>query len=279
MKLEDRFKFIDDLTILEIVNLLTIGISCFNVKSQVPSDIIEGNQFIPPGNLQSQDHLNKISQWTKDQKMIINQKKSKSMIFNFTKNYQFSTRLSMEGEIVETVQDTRLLGTIVSNDLTWSKNTHNIVKKANGRMELLRKISPFGASWDEMKNIYILYIRSLLEQSSTVWISGLTKENIQDLERVQKSALRLILQESYKSYPNALKVLSLETLADRREVLCLQFAKKCLNNDKMKELFPKNSKTHPMKTRFEEEYEIETANTERLMNSPVIYMQRLLNQE
>ena len=279
VKLEDRFKFIDDLTILEIVNLLTIGISCFNVKSQVPSDIIEGNQFIPPGNLQSQDHLNKISQWTKDQKMIINQKKSKSMIFNFTKNYQFSTRLSMEGEIVETVQDTRLLGTIVSNDLTWSKNTHNIVKMANGRMELLRKISPFGASWDEMKNIYILYIRSLLEQSSTVWNSGLTKENIQDLERVQKSALRLILQESYKSYPNALKVLSLETLADRREVLCLQFAKKCLNNDKMKGLFPKNSKTHPMKTRFEEEYEIETANTERLMNSPVIYMQRLLNQE
>ena len=195
---EDRFNFIDDPTIFEIVNLLTIGISCFNGKSQVPSDIVESNQFIPPGNLQSQDHLNKISQWTKDQKMIINQKKSKSMIFNFTKNYQFSTRLSMEGEVVETVQDTRLLGTIVSNDLTWSKNTHNIVKKANGRMELLRKISHFGASWDEMKNIYILYIRSLLEQSSTVWNSGLTKENIQDLERVQKSALRLF----FKSHTN-----------------------------------------------------------------------------
>ena len=40
VNLEDRFKFIDDLTILEIVNLLTIGISCFNVKSQVPSDIL-----------------------------------------------------------------------------------------------------------------------------------------------------------------------------------------------------------------------------------------------
>ena len=32
---QDRFKFIDDLTILEIINLLTIGISCFNVKNQV----------------------------------------------------------------------------------------------------------------------------------------------------------------------------------------------------------------------------------------------------
>ena len=29
---EDRFKFVDDLTVLEIVNLLTIGITCFNIK-------------------------------------------------------------------------------------------------------------------------------------------------------------------------------------------------------------------------------------------------------
>ena len=34
---EKRFKFIDDLTILEIVNLMTIGISSYNSKSQVPN--------------------------------------------------------------------------------------------------------------------------------------------------------------------------------------------------------------------------------------------------
>ena len=37
---EDRFKFVDDLTILEIVNLLTIGISSFNIKQSIPSDVI-----------------------------------------------------------------------------------------------------------------------------------------------------------------------------------------------------------------------------------------------
>ena len=35
----DRFKFIDDLTILEIVNLLTVGLTSFNIKQQVPTDI------------------------------------------------------------------------------------------------------------------------------------------------------------------------------------------------------------------------------------------------
>ena len=130
--------------------------------------------------------------------MIINKKKCETMLFNFTKNYQFSSRLKIDNEIVETVQEMKLLGTILTNDLRWNANTENIVKKANSRMELMRRISNFGASWDDLKNIYILYIRSLLEQSCTVWHSGLSQENIQDLERVQKSAMKLILKESFK---------------------------------------------------------------------------------
>ena len=128
-----------------------------------------------------------------------------------------------------------------------------------------------------MKNIYILYIRSLIEQSCTVWHSGLTVENCQDLERLQKSAPKIILKESYKTYEHALNILDLENLFDRREYLCLKFAKKCLTNEKMKHLFQENQKIHPMITRFENEFEVNHANTERLKNSPVIYMQRLLN--
>ena len=69
---EERFKFIDDLTILEIINLLTIGICSFNIKTQVPSDILDNNQFIPAENLRSQEYLKEISSWTKKQKMLIN---------------------------------------------------------------------------------------------------------------------------------------------------------------------------------------------------------------
>ena len=41
---EDRFKFVDDLTALEIVNLLTVGLASFNIKSQVPNDVPSHNQ-------------------------------------------------------------------------------------------------------------------------------------------------------------------------------------------------------------------------------------------
>ena len=42
----ERYRFIDDLSILEIVNLLTVGITSFNLKQQVPTDIPSHNQYI-----------------------------------------------------------------------------------------------------------------------------------------------------------------------------------------------------------------------------------------
>ena len=276
---EDRFKFMDDLSILEIVNLLTIGLSSFNVKSQVPSDILENNKYIPPQNLKSQNFLNQIDSWTQKKKMKINSKKSKTMIFNFSRNHQFSTRLELSGEVLEIVNHTKLLGTVISDDLKWGRNTQNIVQKANKRMEILRKISNFGASYDDLKTIYIAYIRSILEQSCTVWNSGLTEENVKDIERVQKSALRLILAEKYQNYKNALNILELESLEDRRRVLCLEFAKKCLKNEKIKSLLFENEKLHDMKTRKSEKFFVNHANTSRLMNSPIVYMQILLNEQ
>ena len=70
------------------------------------------------------------------------------------------------------MKQAKLLGVIVTDDLRWDENTSYIMKKAYARMELLRKIAEFGESIEEKKNIYYLYIRSV------VWNSGLSMENI-----------------------------------------------------------------------------------------------------
>ena len=62
--------------------------------------------------------------------------------------------------------------------------------------------------------IYILYIRSILEQSCVVWHSSLTEENVLDLERVQKAVIRLILGEKYKNYEDGLLKVNLESLKE-----------------------------------------------------------------
>ena len=211
--------------------------------------------------------------------MLINVKKTKNIIFNFTDNFKFATRLNLKGEMVETIENTKLLGTIISNDLKWDLNTANIVKKANSRMELLRKVSSFGAPVQDLITIYILFIRSLLEQSATVWHSSLSQENSNDLERVQKSAIKIILKDKYKGYKKSLAHLGLDNLNTRRKQLCLDFAKKCENHTKLTHMFPKNHKEHNMNTRFKEMYAVQHAKTSRLQKSPLIYMQKLLNED
>ena len=103
---ENKFKFIDDLTVLEKVNIFSIGIASYNFKSHVASDIPENGYFIPSGNLNTQDYLNRICAWTKENKMELNKKKSQAMIFNFTKNFQLTNRTAMDDKIITIIKET-----------------------------------------------------------------------------------------------------------------------------------------------------------------------------
>ena len=93
------------------------------------------------------------------------------------------------------------------------------------------------------------YVRSILEQSAVVWHSSLTVKNRRELDRVQKAAVRVILKGRYTTCKNGLKILKMETLDKRRDVLCLRFASKCLKNEKVKNFFPKRKQQHKMKKR------------------------------
>ena len=42
------------------------------------------------------------------------------------------------------------------DDLKWDLNAQNLVKKANVRMALLRKVASFGATLEDLKTIHVL---------------------------------------------------------------------------------------------------------------------------
>ena len=81
----------------------------------------------------------------------------------------------------------------------------------------------------------------------------MTKENCEDLERVQKSSSKIIFGQEYKNdYETALIKADLESLKERRKRLCAVFAKKCLKSEKSRNMFPKRKKIHEMEVRGEE---------------------------
>ena len=87
----------------------------------------------------------------------------------------------------------------------------------------------------------------------------------------------MILGKQYKNYEKVPEKIDLQPLNERRNVLCLKFAKKCLKDKKVIDNFPTNENPHQMELRNSEKHVVKHTNTERLKLSAIPYMQRLLN--
>ena len=135
-----------------------------------------------------------------------------------------------------------------------------------------------GASIEDLLDLYEKHVRSILEYAAPVWHSSLKGEDRLKLERVQKSALRIIIGEKYQSYTSALKMTGTKTLFERRRQLCLKFARKSLKSNKFKSWFKPNTKnqaTRQVQSKFCEVY----SRLDRYETSPISYLTRLLNND
>ena len=102
--------------------MISIGIASYNLYSHIPTDIPTHNQLIPRKNLKSQEIINQISDWTTKQKMKLNESKTQNIIFNFSKTKQFTTNLKVNNSKMEVVDECKLLGTIITKNMTWNRN-------------------------------------------------------------------------------------------------------------------------------------------------------------
>ena len=75
------------------------------------SDIGTNKKFLSNENILSQQYLNRIETWAGDMKMKLNVKKSNVMVFNFTEDYQFNTRLYLENTLLEIITEYTEYGT------------------------------------------------------------------------------------------------------------------------------------------------------------------------
>ena len=85
--------------------------------------------------------------------------------------------------------------------------------------------------------------------------------------------------KKYTSYRNALKELNIDSLEERRESLCIKFAKKCLKVNKLRKMFPKKVIMHEMSKRNFEYFRVNKTLTNRYLNSAIPQMQRILNKD
>ena len=162
--------------------------------------------------------LNDMIKWTSDNYMAINPKKTKQLIINFTKNL-YDVNLTMNNnEPIEQVHEAKLLGVWINDKLNWDTHVNDINSKAAKRLFLLVQLRRAGLCKSDLCKYYTTCIRSVLEYACQVFHGGLTKEQSDLLESVQKRALRII--DPDLNYNDAINVFSLQTLKDRRANMC-----------------------------------------------------------
>ena len=119
---------------------------------------------------------------------------------------------------------------MVSGNLKWNENTDYICTKAKKKIWLLRNMKKSGLTQCELIDAYKKEVRSLLELAVPVWHSSLTKEQSNQIERVQKLSLAAILGNDYTGYMNSSKMCGLVSLYDRRIQICYKFINKNMNS-------------------------------------------------
>ena len=236
-----HLKYVDDLTVAEAIKL----------KDSLEYDEDETlekpltyhnrtNQVLPQATSKVQKQLDDISDYAASNEMKVNQTKSKVMLFNTARKYDFTPALSIDNNKLEVIEEIKLLGVKITNDLKWDSNTKYISNKAYSRLWMLRRLKTLGASHTELVDCFIKQARSVLEYCAVVWHPGLSQVNTSDIERVQKTACAIILGKQYTSYQSALTYLGLVRLDTRREALCSKFAKKSLKSTKYAGWFVKD---------------------------------------
>ena len=138
--------YIDDLSELEAVELKKQLIDD-PVRRPFPLNYHERTQQILPSGSILQKNLKNIETFTNNNQMKINPKKSKVMIFNKSRKHDFPPEISFkDGNILECIEETKLLGIQLSSSLSWEANTRIICKKGMTKMWLLRRLKK-SLSW------------------------------------------------------------------------------------------------------------------------------------
>ena len=186
------YKYVDDVSIFE----------CLNVS--FPSFL--------------RTELDKICNWSSTnniKSMPQNLKSYASVSLSMSPQVQ---PLTVDGHVIDLVTHFKLLGLYISSQLPWPHHVHYICTKASKRLYALRTLKRARTSSKDLVSVYCSFVRPIMEYACKVWHFVITKNLRDQLEQIQRRALKIIFPNY--SYQESLVTANLITLFERRESLC-----------------------------------------------------------
>ena len=156
------------------------------------SDVKDGLETITSA---LQEDLKNVSAWSDRNNMVINNTKTKCILVTGKrlnkKLSSLSLQLTMQGTMVDQVNNQKLLGVTLDQSLNFDEHIQQLCKKLSQRIAVLRKIRKYLPIGER-----ILYYNAMIKQTmmygSIVW-SSCSIENVNKVFKLQKRAARVIL--------------------------------------------------------------------------------------
>jgi len=142
-----------------------------------------------------QEDINKITDWTSDNKMELNASKTKSLLVTGKrlekKAPDTNLKSSCNGSEIEQITSQKLLGAKLGDHLSFTEHIDGICTKVSQRIAVMKKIKR-NLPLAERKLYFNTLIKPIMLYGSCAWCTA-SEENVNRVSKLQKRASRVIL--------------------------------------------------------------------------------------
>ena len=136
----------------------------------------------------NREEVRDLTVWWKDNNLPLNVIKTKEMIVDYRKKRTEHAPILIYGAAVEQVESFKFLGVHITNQLTWSKHSMTVVKRARQNLFPLRRRKRFSMGPQILKRFYSCTIESILTGCITAWYGNCSASDLKALQRVVRTA-------------------------------------------------------------------------------------------
>ena len=189
-------------------------------------------------------------------------------------------RPNIKGTITETssTKSLKILGFWFDSRPGVSLQVEKICEKFRAKLWSLRILKRSGMKQTDLLRVYLCSLRPIIEYTCVTYGPMLTSTMADTIERLQLRAMKVVFGINV-SYATVLRETNVEKLSSRRKTLLDKFANKIKNNPRYRDRWLPPARDNQYDIRKKKIFLEEHAKTDRLRNSPLFTIRRLLNDQ
>ena len=241
---DDLWKYVDDSTISE------------SVSDNDPSIL--------------QNHVDEFTRKSEADGFQLKESKCKELRISFSTYDKIFHPILINGKNIEVAPSVKLLGLAISDDLKRKTHISRICKKISSRLYFLRQLKRAKVPSNDLLLFYVTCIHAVTEYACQVFHDSLPQYLFDELEKLQKRAIRIIFPDMH--YKEDLETMNISSLHDRRQSLTDDLFNEIViinsHHERKSLLPPLNGTIMPLRNR--RKFQIPIYKTNRFKNSLIM---------